>query len=194
MASTSSPVQIIGSFSNDDSDSNEKVKKAIGLISKTTTLHVQHTFFVHFPALTARLRHEIRFPKRLFMEDLNTRWQDSLSPFKLGCGPQEFNSKKIHLHSIFHESRNNGDKISKKSEVFVVKFLLLSLLLKLPERLHAYWAVYRSYRAVLGCDRDWLSIVLNCTMGYMKYIKGYGNLSFGSVKGPKKASRWILWP
>ena len=112
--------------------------------------------------------YDMNFPKRLFMEDLNTRWQVSLSPFKLGCGPQEFNSTKIHLHSIFHESRNNGDKIWKKSEVFVMKFLLLSLLLKLPERLPVYWAVHRSYRAVLGCERDWLSIVLNCTMGYLK--------------------------
>ena len=31
-----------------DGDSSENVKQAIGLISKTTTLHVQHTFFVHF--------------------------------------------------------------------------------------------------------------------------------------------------
>ena len=27
----------------------------------------------------------------------------------------------------------------------------------------------------------------------LKYMKGYGNLSFGSVKGPKRASRGILW-
>ena len=33
-----------GSFSNDDGDGNENVKKAINLISKTTTLHAQHTF------------------------------------------------------------------------------------------------------------------------------------------------------
>jgi len=33
-----------GSFSEDDSNGSENVKKAIGLISKTTTLHMQHTF------------------------------------------------------------------------------------------------------------------------------------------------------
>ena len=33
-----------GSFSNDDGDGNEDVKKAIGLSRKTTTLHVHHTF------------------------------------------------------------------------------------------------------------------------------------------------------
>ena len=33
-----------GSFSNDDGDGNENVKKAIGLLSKTTSLHVHHAF------------------------------------------------------------------------------------------------------------------------------------------------------
>ena len=48
----------VGRFSNDDGDGNENVKKAIGLWSKTTSLHVDHTFFVHFFAITARLRRE----------------------------------------------------------------------------------------------------------------------------------------
>ena len=43
---------LIGSFSNDDRNGNENVEKVIGLISKTTTLHVQHPFFVHFFAIT----------------------------------------------------------------------------------------------------------------------------------------------
>ena len=33
-----------GTFRCDDGDANENLKKAIGLISKTTTMHVQHTF------------------------------------------------------------------------------------------------------------------------------------------------------
>ena len=33
-----------GSFSNDNSDGSENVKKALGFISKTTALHMQHTF------------------------------------------------------------------------------------------------------------------------------------------------------
>ena len=32
------------SFSNDHGDGNEDVKEAIGLLRKTTTLHVHHTF------------------------------------------------------------------------------------------------------------------------------------------------------
>ena len=35
---------ILGSFSKDNSDGNENVKKAIGLLSKTTSLHVRHAF------------------------------------------------------------------------------------------------------------------------------------------------------
>ena len=35
---------LVESFSNDHDDGNKKGKKAIGLISKTKTLHVHHTF------------------------------------------------------------------------------------------------------------------------------------------------------
>ena len=48
----------IGSFSNDDGDGKEDVETAIGLLSKTTTLHVHHAFFVHFLTVLARLRRE----------------------------------------------------------------------------------------------------------------------------------------
>ena len=33
------------SVSNDDGDGNDDVKEAIGLLRKTTTLHVHHTFW-----------------------------------------------------------------------------------------------------------------------------------------------------
>ena len=35
---------LVESFSNDDGNDNKNGKKAIGLISKTKTLHVHHTF------------------------------------------------------------------------------------------------------------------------------------------------------
>ena len=38
---------LLGSFSNDDGDGNEDVKKVIGLLRKTETLHV-HTHFCTF--------------------------------------------------------------------------------------------------------------------------------------------------
>ena len=34
-----------------DGNENSKKKKSVGLISKKTTLHVQHNFFVHFFAV-----------------------------------------------------------------------------------------------------------------------------------------------
>ena len=44
--------EIIGSLSNDDADGNKNGKKAIGLISKTTTLHVHHAFlYISLPSL-----------------------------------------------------------------------------------------------------------------------------------------------
>ena len=43
---------ILGSFSNDDGDGNQAVKKAIGLLRKTTTLHVHHAFlYISLPSL-----------------------------------------------------------------------------------------------------------------------------------------------
>ena len=42
----------VASFSNDDGDGNENVKKAIGLLSKTTSLHVHHAFlYISLPLL-----------------------------------------------------------------------------------------------------------------------------------------------
>ena len=43
---------ILESVSNDDGDGNENGKKAIDLFSKTTTLHVQHSFlYISLPSL-----------------------------------------------------------------------------------------------------------------------------------------------
>ena len=55
----SGPRRALGSFSDDDGDSYENVKKAKGLSSKTTTLHVPHALsVVHFFAVPARLQLE----------------------------------------------------------------------------------------------------------------------------------------
>ena len=63
------------------------------------------------------------------MEDVNTRRGIFLSLSKLGCGLQEFNSRKFHLLLIFKASWN------KKHEfILIVTFSLpsQSSLLKLP--------------------------------------------------------------
>ena len=38
-----------------DGNSNENIKNALGLISKTPTLHVQGTFYIHFFTVAARI-------------------------------------------------------------------------------------------------------------------------------------------
>ena len=50
---------ILGSFSNDDGDGNQDVKKAVGLLRKITTDFARASrFFVHFFTVLARLRRE----------------------------------------------------------------------------------------------------------------------------------------
>ena len=45
-------VQKLGTLRSNDADDNENVKKTIGLISKTTTSHVHHTFlYISIPFL-----------------------------------------------------------------------------------------------------------------------------------------------
>jgi len=56
----------VGSFSNDDGDGdgNQDVKKAIGLLRKTTTLHVHHAFlYISSPSLHD---YDVKMPKCKF--------------------------------------------------------------------------------------------------------------------------------
>ena len=47
--------QVIGSLSNYDDDHNDNFKKAIGLMIKTTALHVHHAFYYIYLTSTTRL-------------------------------------------------------------------------------------------------------------------------------------------
>ena len=50
---------LVRSFSNDNGDGDENVITAIGLLSKTASLHVYYAFlYISLPAVTARLRLE----------------------------------------------------------------------------------------------------------------------------------------
>ena len=49
-------------------------KTAIGLISKKTTLHVQHTFFVHFFAVVLH-DHNVKLPET---SEFNTRFIEEM--------------------------------------------------------------------------------------------------------------------
>ena len=57
--------KLIGSFSNNKGDGNENFKNAIGLISKTTTLHVHHAFlYISLPSPHDYLISRIAVPKK----------------------------------------------------------------------------------------------------------------------------------
>ena len=69
----------IGSFSNDDGDGNENVKTAMGLLSKTTSLHVHHAFlYISLPLLHVTTR-TWKCLISHFMEDVNKRRRNFLS-------------------------------------------------------------------------------------------------------------------
>ena len=54
----------VGSCSKDDGDGNENVKKALGLLSKTTSLHVHHTFlYISLPLLH---NYDVKMPSFTF--------------------------------------------------------------------------------------------------------------------------------
>ena len=48
----------LGTLRSNDADDNENVKKTIGLISKTSTSHMHHTFLYISLPVSARLRRE----------------------------------------------------------------------------------------------------------------------------------------
>ena len=67
--------ETLGSFSNDDG--NRDVKKAIGLLRKTTTLHVHHAFlYISLPSLHD---YEMKMPHCKFYGGRN--WQATMNLF-----------------------------------------------------------------------------------------------------------------
>ena len=54
----------LGSFSNNNSDSNKNIKTAIGLLSKKTSLHVHHTFL--YISLPLRHDYDLKMPNFTF--------------------------------------------------------------------------------------------------------------------------------
>ena len=107
------------SFSNNDRDDNEKVKKATSLSSKTTTITLFCSFLCHH-CKTAVWKCLISH----FTENVHLWQWIFLSLSKPQCSPQEFNSKEICLHLSFSANRNKRDiKVKKmrihfKSDIF----------------------------------------------------------------------------
>ena len=108
---------LLGGVSNDngDGDGNENAKKAMGLLSKTTILHVHHICgFCTFPCRHCTTTTWKCLISR-FMEDVTKRRRMFLSFSKLECGPQEINSRKIRLHLTFSADGNKRDNVWKKA-------------------------------------------------------------------------------
>ena len=74
-------------------------KRTIGLLSKTTTLYVHHTFlYISLPSLHD---YDVKCLISRFMEDVNKRWLIFLSLSKLKCGPLKINSRVRNSPTLF---------------------------------------------------------------------------------------------
>ena len=100
---------ILGSLSKDDGAATRTAKK-IDLLSKTTTLHMQHTFFCTFLCRHCRTTTSKCLISR-FKEDVNTRQRFSFSFCELRNSPLEFNSWKIRQHLTNWKSWNRSDEV-----------------------------------------------------------------------------------
>ena len=107
------------SFSNNDRDDNEKVKKSNKFIKQNNNYH---TFlFISLPSLQDC---SVKCLISHFTENVNLWQWIFLSLSKPQCSPQEFNSKEICLHLSFSANRNKRDiKVKKmrihfKSDIF----------------------------------------------------------------------------
>ena len=109
-------------------------KKQQVLLSKTTTLHVPRTFFVHFFPGFARPRRENAFSR--FMEDVNKQRRNFTSLSELGYGPLKYSFGMVRLHLTSKwvgiiTIKTERTQIHFLSDVFVA---VASLDLKLPYR------------------------------------------------------------
>ena len=98
---------LVESFSNEDGDGNERGKKAIGLISKTTTLHVHHTFlYISLPSLK---NYDVKMPNFTFYEEQKS--DDELFVLFLNLIPVPKKSTPGKFAYNRHFSWNKRDKV-----------------------------------------------------------------------------------
>ena len=108
----------IGSFSNDDGYSNQDVKKAIGLLSKTTTLQVHHAFlYISPPSLHD---YDVKMPN---CKCYGGRKQATTNLFfyralNLSAVLKKSTPGKFRLHFPFSANWNKPDKDLKKGNPF----------------------------------------------------------------------------
>ena len=90
-------VWLLGNLRSNNADDNENVKKTIGLISKTTTSHVHHTFlYISFPFLHD---YDLKMPHFAFhrgRKQATTKFYFSASELEYGF--LKFSSRRVRLH------------------------------------------------------------------------------------------------
>ena len=87
---------IIWTLRSNDADGNGNVNKTIGLMSKTTTSHVHHTFlYISVPFL---LDYDMKLPISRFLEDVNKQRRNFISLSGPGYGRLKFSFRRVRLH------------------------------------------------------------------------------------------------
>ena len=110
-----------GSFSNGDGDSNKNVQKAIGLLSKTASLHMLHAFlYISLPLLHD---YNVKMPSFTFYGGRKTNDDKLFLLFLNLSAPKEINSRELVYISYFQRIEINATKLEKtpihfKSDVF----------------------------------------------------------------------------
>ena len=75
---------LLGTLRSDDGDGNGNTTKAIGLIGKTTILHVHHTFlYISLPSLHD---YDVKMPNFTLTEEVHKRRRNFLSLSELEYG------------------------------------------------------------------------------------------------------------
>ena len=75
---------LLGTLRSDDGDGNGNTTKAIGLISKTTILHVHHAFL--YISLLSLHDYDVKMPNFTLTEEVHKRRQNFLSLSELEYG------------------------------------------------------------------------------------------------------------
>ena len=113
--------ETVGSFSNDDGDGSETVKTAIGLLRKTTGLHVHHAFlYISQPSLRD---YDVKMPNFTFYERRKQATTKFFLSLNLNAVSKKSTLEKFAFFRHFHRIRIKAKKFEKtpvhfKSDVF----------------------------------------------------------------------------
>ena len=113
----------IGSFSNDEGDGSEDVKKEIGFLRKTTTLHVHHTFlYISLPSLHD---YDVKMPNSKFYGGRKQATTNLFFSLNLSAVLKKSTPGKFAYTCHFQQIGMNATKFEKtgihfKTDVFAV--------------------------------------------------------------------------